>query len=225
MGMGITIIKFLIKNNIIKNFDDIYFLKNKKKLILDLNKRKILSLITFNRLLKSIEYSKKRKIKNILFAFGINHVGSFMCLLFARKFKTIDQILKLKINEILPIYGVGEKSARSFFEYMQNKKNIAMINNLILAGVFSDLNEKKILKNYILYNKKIIISGIFTKKRTEMIQEIESIGGIIQKSLSKNIDYYFFGKNPGIKKNKYVLDNNIKIYNENDFELLIKSKN
>ena len=223
IGLGEKIIERFLELGFINNITDIYNLKNYRQDIAGLEKMGEKSV---ENLLNSIEESKKRDYSKTLYALGIPYVGKFLGNLLAEKSKDIENLMKMTEEELLLIDGVGEKVAKSVFNFMRDSTNVEIIKTLKEVGVnFSLLKESKVEKD-IFQGKNFLVTGKLEKfTRKEIQEEIEKFGGKNLSAVSKNLDYLIVGKDAGSKLKKAQDIGTIKILTEEEFFNMINEKN
>ena len=214
-GLGPSIIEKLVSNNIIKDFADIYYLKEK-----DLQKLDGFGAKSAENLIHSIENSKNKSSTKLLVALGINHIGNEISDLILNRFKSIKNLYNLDYDHLLEIPQIGPQITTSIMEYFNNTENRTLIDKLINIG----LNYKKIESSNIdskITKLNFVITGKLEKfTRIEIKNLILSLGGKVSDNISKNIDYLITGSDPGSKLKK-AADLKIKIIDENEFKNLI----
>ncbi len=223
IGLGEKIVERFLELGFIKNITDIYSLKNYRQDIVGLEKMGEKSV---ENLLNSIEESKNRDYSKTLYALGIPYVGKFLANVLADKSKNIDVLMAMSEENLLSIDGVGEKVAKSVFDFMRDSTNISNIEKLKEFGVnFSQLKESKVEKD-IFQSKNFLVTGKLEKfSRKEIQEEIEKFGGKNLSSVSKNLDYLIVGKDAGSKLKKAQDIGTIKILSEEEFFNMINEKN
>ena len=122
----------------------------------------------------------------------------------------------------MEIRDIGEIIANSIIDYFIDKDNIKTINKLIDYGVNTKLlNEVEVInKENMFYNKTIVITGTLSMPRDELKSILESLGAIINDSVTSKTDILIVGSNPGSKYNK-AIELNKTIINEEELNKLI----
>ncbi len=94
--------------------------------------------------------------------------------------------------------------AQSIVDFFKDEKNISEIEKLKSLGVKILEQEKTIVdKENFFFNKKFVLTGTLEKfKRTEVTEIIESFGGSVVGSVSKNTDFVLAGADAGSKLEK-----------------------
>jgi len=215
-GMGESVVEQLVKNNLVRDFFDIYFLKKEDLLKLELFADK-----KAENLLVAIEASKKRPLSRLLYALGIRHIGEKAAYLLAQKFKTLDNLIQAERSDFEAIYEIGEIMAESIVEFFRNPHSKKLIEKLKKAGLNTKEEVIKVKKTP-LTGKAVVFTGELEEfSRTEAEKIVREFGGATSSSVSKNTDFVVAGKNPGSKYDK-AKKLGIKIVSEEEFKEMIK---
>ncbi len=202
--------------NLILNIDDIYKLDKIKDKILLMDGYQEKSV---NNILESIEKSKNVDLSQILFAFGIRHIGEKSSIDLVKKYKTIERIMELKYDELFDDYDFGEVKAKSLIDWISEQKNRELIEKLKELGVKFNSDNLDLVESSksIFRNKKVLVTGsIDGATRQEVKKHFEKLGAIFKTSVTKDLDYIIVGKNGSnnkiskIDKNKVLFINNLK---------------
>ena len=97
---------------------DLYDLKREDVMKLDGFKEK-----SCQNLLGGIEKSKDRPFENVLFAIGIRYVGKTVAEKLAHYFRSVDALADASYDTLLNAPEVGEKIAKSMFDFFRNPEN------------------------------------------------------------------------------------------------------
>ena len=215
-GIGKMQIEKLFDEGLLLDIADLYLL-NKDHLI---NLRGFEDTL-IEKLLFSIESSKKVPFEKVLFGLGIRFVGETVAKTLVNKFNSIEKLMVVSFDELISVDEIGEKIAKSVVKYFQKKENLHLIQKLLKLGLqFSSKIEKNI--SNILEGKTIVISGLFVvKSRSEIKNLIEKNGGKSSSSISKKTSFIIAGQNMGPKKKKLAEQLGLKLISENDFLLMI----
>lgn len=220
IGLGEAIIEKLFSLKKIKSIEDIYELKKE-----DFDEIEGFGEKSINNLLNSIEESKKRAFSRVLFALGIENIGSFTANLIVDHFPSVDKIIEAQLEDFLDINGIGEKIAHSLYEYFRKEENLKRIEFLKEKGLIFE--EKS--KEGIFSGSNFLFTGELSKYTRNQVKDlIQKNGGNFVNSVSKKLNYLIIGNNPGSKLKKAEKLNSegsaISIINEDDFEKLLKEK-
>jgi DNA ligase (NAD+) len=220
-SLGERTIDQLYSLGLVKSPADLYTLKKEDVLRLEGFKDK-----SVKNLLDGVNASKERPFENVLFAIGIRYVGKTVAEKLARYFKTIDNLAKASFDELTAAPEVGEKIARSVYDFFQKPENKQEINRLKRAGLKFESDEKEPEKESdVLGNKSFVISGTFEKYERDQLQEIIlKNGGRVLSAVSEKLDYLLAGDNMGPAKKEKAEKLGVTIISEKDFEKLLKSQ-
>ena len=218
-GLGDRIIEDFYNMNIIKNIEDIYDLKYRKKELIELEGFGEKSV---NNLLDAIENSKNNSLEKLLFAIGISGIGEKNAKLLAKKYNNIEAIMNLNYDELNNIKDIGPILAKNIVDFFSKQDNIDLINNLKNIGINMEYVGEKIIDNVNFKDKKFVVTGTLNKYgRDEIKNIIENNGGITSESVSKKTDVVIVGENPGSKYDK-ALSLGIEIWDENKLKDMLK---
>ena len=218
-GLSDKIVKTLYDNCGVKKFSDLYKLKKENLINLEGFKDK-----KINNLLTNIENSKTPNLNNFIDAIGIDGVGEKTSKDLAKRFGTLQNIISASVDDLLKVQDIGEIMAQSIYGYFKNQNNLNELETLFSLGV--NVKEKEIVKvseDSAFLNKKVVLTGTLEKyKRSEASAIIESLGGEVVSSVSKNTDMVLAGSDAGSKLTK-AQALGVKVITEQEFETLINS--
>ncbi len=218
-GLGEKIVDKLVENGLIKNVADIYYLRRG-----DLSGLEGFGEKSEENLFKSIEKSKNISYDRFIYALGIRHVGEHIAGLLIKYFGDINGIKNASIDGFSSRFGIGEEIGKSIYNFFRLESNIAVINRLFKAGVFPYIvSVSKFVKNSGVAGKSFIFTGgleEFTRDEAENI--VKEMGGIVEKTVKKKLDYVVAGKEPGSKCEK-ALKLKLNIIDEAEFKKLINN--
>lgn len=218
-GLGEETIEQLYTAGLINDIADLYNLSAEQLLPLER-----MAETSVNKLIQGIQASKKVPFPKVLFAIGIRHVGETVAKKLAKHFLNIEGLAQANIGELTQIDEIGDKIAESVVEYFQNENNQRIIQQLKTAGLqFEISQDSEVIESDVLKDKKIVVSGVFSKfSRNELKEKIESHGGINVSSISAKTDYLVAGENMGPAKKEKANKLGITILSEEDFINLIQ---
>jgi len=213
-GLGSSIIEQLVNNGKVKNLIDMYNINKDDLMELDLVKvRKA------NTVLKNLKASKGIELYRFIYALGIEQIGETASkkLVEAKGMESISG--NLSYDDFLNIPDFGETSAQNLVDYLD--KNMNFINEL--KAIINPSYEETILESNIFENKNFVITGTLSLGRDVFKKIIESHGGKVSGSVSKNTDYVLAGEKAGSKAEK-AESLGVEILSEKDFNNLINKK-
>lgn len=222
-GLSEKTLSLLISNNLVKNFRDIYHLKEHvgKLCTLDgMGKKSV------ENLLNSIEKSRDVKLENFIAALGIPNIGLSAAKAISKKFNGshYDFVMALANDnyDFSQIDDFGEITNKSLHDWWHSKDPMVEllpmeVNFIVEDGAISSAS---------LDGKSFCITGnlIHYANRDTLVKVIEDNGGKYMSSVSKKTDYLINNdKNSTSGKNKKAIDLKIHIISEEDFLNMIKN--
>ena len=202
----------------VRKFSDLYALTREQLLALDGVQDK-----KADNLLKAIEKSKNTELARFIFALGIDGVGKKTAKDIAKKFKSLENIAAAPIEEIISVQDVGDVIADNVVRYFADGDNLAELKRLAQAGVIAGYADTTV--GDLFKGEKIVLTGTLSKyKRSEAQKIIESLGGEVSGSVSKNTTMVLAGEEAGSKLDK-ARALGIRVIDETEFDEMIKNNN
>lgn len=172
-------------------------------------------------LLNAIEKSKTVEFSSFILALGIENVGKKTAKDFAKKFADVFELMAANKEELLQIDDVGEIVADCVINYFADIENVKEIKELFNLGVSIIYDDKK--SGGIFDGERVVLTGTLSQyKRDDAAKIIESLGGEIMSSVSKNTTILLAGENAGSKLEK-AKKLGVKIIDEETFISLVKT--
>ena len=220
-SIGERTIDQLFQLGLVKSPADLYDLRREDVMKLEGFKDK-----SIQNLLGGIENSKGRPFENVLFAIGIRYVGKTVAEKLARYFKNIDRLGSASFDELVASPEVGEKIARSVFEFFRKPENKVEITRLKKAGLILQSDEKEPEKESdALEGKSFVISGVFKNyERDDLKDLILKNGGKVLSGVSGKLDYLVAGDNMGPAKKEKAEKLGVTIISEEQLEKMLKTR-
>ncbi len=220
-SLGEQLITTLFNEGLIKTIPDIFKLKDKKDILINLDRMGEKSV---NKLLDAIEESKNNELDRLIFGLGIRHVGAKVAKILANKYLTLDNLINANFEELSQIEDIGEIIANSVIDYFKNEVNLSIIEELKNLGLKTQKEKVQIKESYFT-GKKVVLTGSLTHfERSEAKKIIESLGGKTIDSVSKNTNIVLVGENPGSKYDK-AIQLGIEIMSEDEFIKIVEEIN
>lgn len=217
-GLGYVLVEQLVEKGLVKNFADIYSLEFDDLVNLERMGKK-----SSENLLNAIEKSKERGLAMLIFAIGIRHVGVKAARILASAFQTMDKLMSASFEDLESLEEIGPVIAESIVNFLKNRENIKVIENLKANGVKMKLMNKVRVKT-LLSGKIFVLTGAlkdYTRERAQKL--IESLGGMVTSSVSSKTDYVVYGENPGSKFEK-AKALGVKLINEEKFRKMTANR-
>ena len=155
-----------------------------------------------DKLLESIENSKKQPLGVILYGLGIRQVGKKAAMILAEQFGDIDTLMHASMDDLVMIHDIGLITAQSVVAFFKEEKNLHLIEVLKQAGCNFTQEKKKVVQSRFT-NKTCVLTGTlehYTRNEAKAI--LESLGANVSGSVSKKTDYVIYGTAAGSKLTK-----------------------
>ena len=219
-SLGERTIDQLYQLGLVKSPADLYDLTREDLMRLDGFKDK-----SITNVLGGISGSKQRPFENVLFAIGIRYVGKTVAEKLARYFRDIDKLAGASFEELMSAPEVGEKIARSVFDFFRKEENQREISRLKKSGLIFESGEKEPEKvSDLLEGKSFVISGVFKNyERDDLKDVILKNGGKVLSGVSGKLDYLVAGDNMGPAKREKAEKLGVTIISEEQLEAMLKA--
>ena len=217
-GLSVNTIEFLLENDLISTYKDLYHLKEHKDFLLNAEGFKDTKV---NNILSAIEKSRKCKLSNFIISLGIPLVGKTAS-------KEIDKLVhgdfqnfvnKLDNNfDFTEIDGFGKEMNNSLYEYWSKNKDMVM--DLSKEMDFEISTDVSFEFNKDIADKTFCITGslIKFKNRDELVANIEKHGGKVVSGVTKKTDFLITNdKESGSSKNVKAKALGIPIISEEEY--------
>ncbi|MCD8020207.1 MAG: NAD-dependent DNA ligase LigA [Clostridiales bacterium] len=178
---------------------------------------------SYQNMIASIEKSRHTTLPRFVYGLGILNVGASNAKLICRRFGySLEAIREASVEDMIEIEGIGEVIAASVRDYFDNDHNRKVLEQLLPCLTFEEASSQKEMPEeaLVLQDKTFVITGSVThfKNRKELKEKIESLGGRVTGSVSKNTDYLINNDNQSNStKNRKAKELEIPILTEEEF--------
>jgi len=215
-GLGEKIIEQLIDQGLVRGPVDIFGLKEG-----DLAPLARFGEKSARNLVESVNAKKTIGLPQFIYALGIRNAGEQTARALAEKFGNIENIQKALPEDLQAVADIGPVVAGSIRRWFADRKNTAVIEGLLSAGV-------KILPHRkaagALAGKTFVITGTLEKMSRQAAKDaVRAAAGNVSETVSRNADYLVAGANPGSKLEK-ARQSGVEIIGEEDFLKMISNK-
>jgi DNA ligase (NAD+) len=213
VGLGIKIVEQLVEEGLVKDVADLFTLKKEQLLDLEGFAEK-----KAENLLNSLEQAKGQSLNRLLSALGIRGVGEVMASDLTRHYPDLDALSKATVGELQDIEGVGPNIAEAIVDWFARPANQNLLKKLKTARVWPVSSQRSAESGQLgtLGGLTFVVTGTLVGFTRQGIKEfIQSNGGKVVGSVSKNTDYLVLGENPGSKLAK-AQGLGVKIINEEE---------
>ena len=199
-GLGQEILYTLINKKFIKDFADIYSLKDHRE---KLEKLERFGEKSVDNLLKSIDRSASVELYKLFFSLGIEEVGETTARNLANVFGSIEALQQSTFEDLISVSDIGPRVATKIVDYFCNIENIASVENLLPCLSIINPNIKTPEQDMQFFGLQIAITGkISSMSRDEVKNLLLSEGAKVTSSISKKTNYLIAGENAGSKLEK-----------------------
>ena len=215
--IGPSVIEQLFNLGLVKVPIDFYKLSIDDFLKLDLVKEK-----SAQNMYNSIQESKKRPFSRFVTALSIRHVGKETADIIVNEYPSLNLLENASVEDLSTIEGIGDKIAKSIFEYFHKKENLLMLEEFEIYGL--NFENNIIERSSELEGKTFVLTGTLSSMtRDEAAEKIKQKGGKVSSSVSKKTSYVVAGDNPGSKLDK-AQNLGVIILSEDEFlKMIIKT--
>lgn len=195
-NLGAKLIELLYSKGIITTIADIYKLN-----IADIADLEGQGDKSAQNVLDSIEASKSTKLGTFIGALGIHEIGEEGAKTIAKYFTNINSITKATLEDLTKIPDIGPVMAKNAITFFNDKKNQAIIEEIIAAGVHWNSEKNAPAKEeHLLAGQTWVLTGTLEHlSRNEAKALLESLGAKVAGSVSKKTSCVVAGKDAGSK--------------------------
>lgn len=214
-GLGRETVEVLISNNLVKSFEDFYNLTFEQLIVLPQWKDK-----KTNNLLEAISKSISSHPYDLLSALGIRYIGNQTAKLLLNSFGSLNEVFNASTERIEGIHGLSTSVASSLKEWYERSENKLLLQRLKEIGFNTD--QKIITTKGVFNGRTFVLTGTLVNySRQEATSIVESFGGIVTSSVSKNTNFVVAGEKAGSKLEK-AKKLGLEVIDENKFEELFE---
>ena len=192
---------------------------------------------SYNKLLYAIEASRKPRLSNFIYALGIKNVGRSASEALANHFGSLDAFLAATQAEVSAVEGIGSGMTADIMAYKTKHEAdirelagaVNIVNPNEAGGSFSADGLEGVPKGApnCLAGLTFCVTGKidFPGARNALADYIQSLGGKMSSSVSKNTDYLITNTpNSGSSKNQNAQKLGVKVIPESAFYLLVEER-
>ena len=197
--LGNKRVEFFCEKGFLNSVMDIYYLKDRKEELLELEGFKDKSV---EKLLDAIEASKSNPLEDLIFGLGIRQVGKKAAKILVKRFKTMHNLMNASMEELTSIKDIGEITAQSIVDYFKVESNRTLVFELESVGCRMDSDQEEVQES-MFTGKTVVLTGSLTLfTRDEAKKLLEKLGANVSGSVSKKTNLVIYGENAGSKLQK-----------------------
>ncbi len=217
-GAGPAVVKQLLDEKLIRDYADLYTLKQSD--VADLERKAEKSA---QNLIGQIEESRKRTLGRLLFGLGIRHVGVHVAEILATRYKDLWAVSEASEEELTAIDGIGPIVAHSIVAFFAKAANVKILKKIEKGGVnVKRLKEEEPSGEQPFLGKTFVFTGElkgYSRKEGEDL--VKKLGAKAAGSVSKLTSYVVAGEAAGSKLKK-AKELGVEILDEAGFEKIVK---
>ena len=218
-GLGQEIINTFNKKGFLKDVADIYNLKAFKNELMEMDG---FGQKSITKLLSSIESSRRVDLHKLIYSLGISEVGEATSRNLAQEYISIDFFLNADFDHLLGIDDIGPKVASNIINYIKTDFAQSLLPRLIQELDIIKTTEVD-LANMPLNGVQVVLTGKLNNySRDEIKENLILKGAKVSSSVSSKTNFVIAGENAGSKLKK-AIELNVRIYDENEYESILKN--
>lgn len=222
-GLSESTLEKFVADGMIHSLTDIFYLEKYQDKIVEMEG---FGEKSYDNLIESIEKAKQIPLANLLYSLGIKGIGLSMAKLIAEKYPyPITKMQEITGEDLLKVDGIGEVLAKSFVRYFADKNNQEQLKNLDDLLIVSYPQKKE---HQPFAGLTFVITGTLNTfdNRNQCKDMIESLGGKVAGSVSKNTSYLVNNDiTSQSSKNKKAKDLSVPIIEEATLAQMIEEAN
>lgn len=211
-GIGEKVLENLIDKGLVKHPNDLYHLKATDLLVLPRMSQNVAE-----KLIASIDASRKVKLNRFLFALGIKGVGESTARDLSIHFGKLSRIRNADMADLLEVPDVGPKIAKSIVDFFKNDHNAQVVKDLVEQ---LEVGKVESTAEGPLFGRTYVITGSFKYSRDVIAAELQARGAKVSGSVSANTYAVIAGENAGSKLDK-AKELGVTILGPEDLKVLI----
>lgn len=202
-GLGDKLVEQLVDANLVHALSDIYQLDVQTLAELDRMGEK-----SAQNIMQAIEASKKTTLARFIYALGIRNVGEATAKDLAKYYPNFVDLMHAQQDQLKEVPDVGPVVAESIVNFFAEPHNQEVLKYLISTesegGAGIHWPEPLAIQHHPEFSgKTFVITGTLPNmSRDQAKSMIESLGGKVSGSVSKNTDYLLAGADAGTKLEK-----------------------
>lgn len=216
-GLGIKLIEQLVDQELLTSVADIYNLTADTLAGLErMGEKSAANLII------AIEKSKHVSLARFLFALGIREVGEATAQALAGHYGKLDAIMKADEESLVEVPDIGKVVAHHIRAFFAEEHNLAVIRNLLAAGVVPEESEPVEKADLPLSGQTFVVTGTLeAMDRSEAKARLQKLGAKVAGSVSARTDCVIAGPGAGTKLTK-AEELGIRVIDEAEFLSLLE---
>ncbi len=211
------IVEQLIKEELIKDLADIFYLKKGDFIPLERFAEK-----SATNLEDEIGKSKKVSFERFINSLSIRHVGERVSQILAESFSSVEALMSAEEESLVYIHTIGNEIAKSIVHFFKLESNRDLVAKMLTSGIEIQHNEKTVLSDKFAGQSFVFTGSLQTLTRDEAQKLVQVHGGRASTSITKKTSYVVVGNDPGSKLEK-AQSLGVEVLTEGKFNKLLES--
>jgi DNA ligase (NAD+) len=217
-GAGPALVKQLIGTGLVRDYSDLYTLKEEVLAELERKGEK-----SARNLLAQVEESRRRTLGRLLFGLGIRHVGVRVAEVLAARFRDAWEVADAPEDLLTGVQEVGPVVARSVSAFFANPHHRELLKRLETRGVnVKRLKEEETAQDAPLSGRTFVFTGElqgWTRGEAEAL--VKRLGAKASGSVSKATSVLVAGESAGSKLKK-AKELGVEVWDEETFRRFVE---
>ena len=195
-GLGERTIRQLAERGLVREYADVFTLKDDAVATLDGFKEK-----SVQNLMQAIAEKREVPLARLLFGLSVDGVGEEVAIKIAEHFRSIGSIFSATSEALQEVEGVGEVLAETIVAWGKDVEKKEMLQHLLKHITVVAPPKKQ--TNHPLSGKRVVVTGhIDGYGRDEIKALLRGYGALVSESVSKQTDILLAGERAGSKLDK-----------------------
>jgi DNA ligase (NAD+) len=198
-NVGESLIAQLVDGKRVNDVADLYDLTVEEVAALDRMGKK-----SAENVVKSIQASRERTLDRLLTGLGIDHIGQVAARQLAEAARDLKTLLSWSEEQtrahVGAISGFGPKMVESVVEYLSAPESRELLEKLLARDVSREQPISVSSTEGPLVGKSFCVTGVLSKKREDVHQDIRSGGGEVHDKVKKGTSFLVAGEKVGKAK-------------------------
>ncbi|MBO4934416.1 MAG: NAD-dependent DNA ligase LigA [Clostridia bacterium] len=215
-GLGPALAELLVKEGLISNAADIYYLEADKVAALER-----MGQTSAANLIAAAERSKDAGLARLLFALGIRNVGLQTAKIITKKYDTLEKLEAATAEELTQLDEIGGVIAESVVSFFAKEGTRHLLGRLREAGLKLTEDAKANVDERFAGMTFVLTGTLPSMDRNAASALITDRGGKVSGSVSKKTTYVLAGENPGSKLTN-AQNLGVPIISEDEFKKMLE---
>ncbi|MEE8135344.1 MAG: NAD-dependent DNA ligase LigA, partial [Gemmatimonadales bacterium] len=196
-GLGDESAKLFVHERLVHRLPDLFDLETQALMRLDGFAQK-----SADNLVEAIRAASNTELRRFLYGLGIPEVGVTVARDLAQHFKSMDAIMGASEDDLIEVGGVGPKMSAQITQFFADARNRTTVEALLDSRVTIAPIETSEAEAALDGLKVVFTGGLERLSRSAAKELVQSFGGRVTASVSKDTDYVVHGRDPGAKYEK-----------------------